>query len=105
MADDEFSEDFLRHVAQTLGPALALIAAVGGSMAEMLTQNVGPLVRAVAIALQNLRETCPEAFGDDGQLRPDWQTIVQAKADALASVQPPEFHLELATRKVEVYLN
>jgi hypothetical protein len=100
---DEPWDVFLYKLAGTVGP-LARIVADG--LAGLLGQGVAPVLAGAVVFLQNLKEHCPEAFDAAGNLRPEWQEIVQAK---VAAMQPksslPVFHLELATRYVPLYQN
>jgi hypothetical protein len=96
----EPNDDSLRKLLTNLAP-LANVLAKG--LAALLTDGLAPLLAAAATFLQDLRVHCPEAFDAGGNLRPDWQEIVQAKLDSMQP--PPRLHAELATRRIEVHLN
>lgn len=100
--NDEPWDDFLRRLADGIGP---LAQAVADGLSGLLFQGIAPVLAAAVVFLDELKEHCPEAYDAAGNLRPDWQAIVQAKMEMLASAPVPELHVELATRAITVFLN
>jgi hypothetical protein len=91
-------------------PIVAVLTLLLRSMTA-LADGLAPLIASAAAFVQQLRERCPEAFDENGQLRPGWQEIVEAKFGAVVPVAParrvatPAIHTGLATRKITVHLN
>jgi hypothetical protein len=90
-------------------PIVAVLAALLRSVTA-LAQGLAPLVAGAAALAGQLRERCPEAFDEDGRLRPEWQEIVQATLGAAQAAPArraplPAIHTELATRRITVHLN
>ena len=103
---DEPWDVFLYRIAQGAGPLARLVAE---GMAGVLGEGITPILAGAVVFLQNLKAHCPEAFDAAGNLRPEWQAIVQLKLAAMRTTVPvassPRFHLELATRRICVCCN
>ena len=83
-----------------------------------LQGGLRPLVADAAAAACALQEHCPQAFDEDGALRPDWPEAAQkalggaaiplppphAPVSAPVSA-PPVIHLHLASRRIRTYPN
>jgi hypothetical protein len=91
----------LRKLIDDLSPLAKLIAGGFSAMASI----IGPIVAAAAVFLQDLQVNVPEAFDENGNLRPDWEAIVEAKLNSMPKVKPLDLHTELATRKITINVN
>lgn len=83
-------------------PIVAVLALLLRSVTA-LAQGLLPLVAGAAAFAGQMRERCPEAFDENGALRPDWQEIVQETLGAAPAA--PAIHTELASRKITIHLN
>ena len=71
-----------------------------------LAQGLVPLVALACTFVQKLQEQCPEAFDETGNLRPDWQEIINAKCGVtIPHAAAWKIDTGAATRHIEIYLN